>query len=106
MNTQTNIVLFNLKENEEIREWDSLVTKPRVYEFELELEDGFIGRIKMYFPIDWYPTIQNCRKKYKLLLHVDGTPEDQLVNAKYQISWLWELIINKNFIVVEVNFFF
>lgn len=105
MNTETNFVLLNLNENEEIRTWDSLTKKPRVHEFEFNLEDGFIGRVRIYSPIEWHPAIKNCRKKYKLLLHVDGRPEGQIVTAKYQISWLWELILNKNFIVVEVKFF-
>lgn len=106
MNTQTNKILFNFKENEEIRAWDSSVTKPRTHEFLLELEDDFIARVRMYFPFEWNPEIKNCPKKYKLLLHVDGTPEGQLITAKYQISWLWELILNKNYIVVEVIFIY
>ncbi|XP_043474205.1 venom dipeptidyl peptidase 4-like [Leptopilina heterotoma] len=103
VNTETNFVLLNLNENEEVRNWDSLTKTPRVHEFELNLEDGFIGRVRIYSPLDWHPSIKNCPKKYKLLLHVDGTPEGQIVTSKYQISWLWELILNKNFIVVEAD---
>ncbi|XP_012288027.1 prolyl endopeptidase FAP isoform X2 [Orussus abietinus] len=101
--TETNIVLHDLKEHNELREWNKLKQKPRKYEFEVELYEGFLARVVAHFPPEWYPNIKKCRRKYRILLRVYGAPEDQLVTAKYQVSWPWYLAVEKHFVVLEAD---
>ncbi|EDS42533.1 dipeptidyl-peptidase [Culex quinquefasciatus] len=76
------------------------LAKPQIMTFSVEIKYDFNAQVKLFLP----PGIkEDDDMLLPLILHVDATPESQLVSEKYSFDWNWYLCSYQSYIIAQID---
>ncbi|XP_035227966.1 prolyl endopeptidase FAP-like, partial [Stegodyphus dumicola] len=98
--TLTNQLVRVLDTNSDLIEALEKRALPQIETFKVPLKGGYEASVRLYLPP---PLRDNEIIKYPLILHVCGSPGNQLVTEKFHIHWGSYLASNKNYIYAHID---
>nr|XP_042904478.1 inactive dipeptidyl peptidase 10-like [Parasteatoda tepidariorum] len=98
--TLTNQLVEVLDTNSDLTEALEERALPQLETFKVPLKGGYEASVRLYLPP---PLRENEIIKYPLILHVCGSPGNQLVTEKFQVHWGSYLSSHKNYIYAHID---
>ncbi|XP_062536319.1 dipeptidyl peptidase 4 isoform X2 [Armigeres subalbatus] len=76
------------------------LAKPQIMTFSVQIKYNFHAQVRVYLP----PGIkEDDDVLLPLILHIDASPERQLVSDKYYLDWNWYLSSFQSYIVAQID---
>ncbi|XP_038122964.1 inactive dipeptidyl peptidase 10 isoform X1 [Culex quinquefasciatus] len=92
--------IFILDDGNHLRKKLAELAKPQIMTFSVEIKYDFNAQVKLFLP----PGIkEDDDMLLPLILHVDATPESQLVSEKYSFDWNWYLCSYQSYIIAQID---
>ncbi|XP_035774892.1 uncharacterized protein LOC118457414 isoform X2 [Anopheles albimanus] len=89
-----------LNDGNELREQLAQLAKPQILTFSVQIKYDFNAQVKLFLP----PGVkEDDDLQLPLILHVDATPERQLVSEQYSVDWNWYLSSHQSYIIAQID---
>ncbi|EAT43797.1 AAEL004793-PA [Aedes aegypti] len=100
VNTTSGKMIFILDNGDYLKSLLFEVAKPQIMTFSVQIRYDFHAQVRMYLP----PGIEEDDDvQLPLILHVDASPESQLVSDRYKIDWNWYICSFQSYIIAQID---
>ncbi|XP_058126920.1 dipeptidyl aminopeptidase-like protein 6 [Anopheles ziemanni] len=89
-----------LNDGNELRDQLVQLAKPQIMTFSVQIKYDFNAQVKLFLP----PGVkEDDDLQLPLILHIEASPERQLVSEEYGVDWNWYLSSHQSYIIAQID---
>ncbi|KFB48929.1 AGAP000848-PA-like protein [Anopheles sinensis] len=89
-----------LNDGNELRDQLMQLAKPQIMTFSVQIKYDFNAQVKLFLP----PGVkEDDDLQLPLILHIEASPERQLVSEEYGVDWNWYLSSHQSYIIAQID---